>query len=179
MVRNVINPFHSEGVDCLRPKSRRPKTVQPIFNPERTERLRAIVHQSPRTFGKSTAAGAATVKYIKDCLFYGPSAGGRLNDLAIQAGGKTLNHLMRDKPANMSVIEFSKRTLDSAASAGTRVYFDLSYAKDWQGMLRGTGPFADYITAQELRYIAANWERFRNIVTFISEGQEIAAPWLK
>jgi transposase len=55
MVRNVINAFHSEGLDCLRPKSRRPKTVQPIFNQERSERLRAILHQSPRTFDKPTS----------------------------------------------------------------------------------------------------------------------------
>lgn len=54
MVRNVINAFHSEGLECLRPKSRRPKTVQPIFDQERAERLRAILHQSPRTFGKPT-----------------------------------------------------------------------------------------------------------------------------
>ena len=55
MVRNVINAFHSEGLDCLRPKSRRPKTVQPIFDQQRAERLRAILHQSPRTFGKPTS----------------------------------------------------------------------------------------------------------------------------
>lgn len=55
MVRNVINAFHSEGLDCLQPKSRRPKTVQPIFDQQRAERLRAILHQSPRTFGKPTS----------------------------------------------------------------------------------------------------------------------------
>src|SRR5512146_147201 len=55
MVSNVINAFHSEGLECLRPKSRRPKTVQPIFDQERAERLRAILHQSPRTFGKPTS----------------------------------------------------------------------------------------------------------------------------
>ena len=55
MVRNVINAFHSEGLDCLQPKSRRPKTVQPIFDLEKAERLRAILHQSPRTFGKPTS----------------------------------------------------------------------------------------------------------------------------
>jgi len=55
MVRNVISAFHSEGLDCLRPKSRRPKTVQPIFDPHKAEQLRAILHQSPRTFGKPTS----------------------------------------------------------------------------------------------------------------------------
>jgi transposase len=55
MVRNVISAFHSEGLDCLKPKSRRPKTVQPIFDPKKAERLQAILHQSPRTFGKPTS----------------------------------------------------------------------------------------------------------------------------
>jgi transposase len=55
MVRNVISAFHSEGMGCLKAKSRRPKTVQPIFDAEKAERLRAILHQSPRTFGKPTS----------------------------------------------------------------------------------------------------------------------------
>lgn len=55
MVRNVINAFHAERLDCLRPKSRRPKSVQPIFDQQRSEQLRAILHQSPRTFNKPTS----------------------------------------------------------------------------------------------------------------------------
>jgi transposase len=55
MVRNVISAFHSEGLDCLRSKSRRPKTVQPIFDQEKAERLRAMLHHSPRAFGKPTS----------------------------------------------------------------------------------------------------------------------------
>lgn len=54
-VRNVINAFHSQGVNCLKAGSRRPKTVQPIFNQEKAEALRAILHQTPRAFGKSTS----------------------------------------------------------------------------------------------------------------------------
>jgi transposase len=54
-VRNVISAFHSQGLDCLRPGSRRPKTVQPIFDQEKAEVLRAILHQTPRAFGKSTS----------------------------------------------------------------------------------------------------------------------------
>lgn len=54
-VRNVINAFQSEGLDCLKAGSRRPKTVQPIFNKEKAEALRAILHQTPRAFGKSTS----------------------------------------------------------------------------------------------------------------------------
>jgi transposase len=54
-VRNVINAFHSEGLDCLKAGSRRPKTVQPIFNQDKAQALRAILHQSPRAFGKSSS----------------------------------------------------------------------------------------------------------------------------
>lgn len=54
-VRNVINAFHSEGLDCLKSQSRRPKTVQPIFDQDKAEALRAILYQSPRTFGKPTS----------------------------------------------------------------------------------------------------------------------------
>ena len=34
--------------------SRRPKTVQPIFAGERAEELRALLHRSPREFGKES-----------------------------------------------------------------------------------------------------------------------------
>ncbi|MBF6611585.1 MAG: helix-turn-helix domain-containing protein [Chloroflexi bacterium] len=54
-VRNAINDFHTEGLDCLKPGSSRPKTVQPIFDPAKAEQLRAILHQSPRTFDKPTS----------------------------------------------------------------------------------------------------------------------------
>jgi len=60
-VRNVINAFNSQGLDCLKPQSRRPKTVQPIFDQYRLERLRAILHQSPRTFDKSTSVWTLTL----------------------------------------------------------------------------------------------------------------------
>jgi transposase len=54
-VRNTINAFHSKGLACLTPESRRPKTVQPIFTEEKAEALRAILHQNPRAFGKPTS----------------------------------------------------------------------------------------------------------------------------
>jgi transposase len=54
-VRNVISTFNSEGLSCLKPQSRRPKTVQPIFDQHKAEALRAILHQTPRAFGKSTS----------------------------------------------------------------------------------------------------------------------------
>jgi transposase len=52
-VRNAIHAFEQKGLACLKPESSRPKTVQAQFNPARCEALRALLHQSPRTFGKA------------------------------------------------------------------------------------------------------------------------------
>ena len=54
-VRNVIHSFnaHSLAVFCRR--SSRPLTAQPIFDAPKRERLRALLHRSPRTFGKPTS----------------------------------------------------------------------------------------------------------------------------
>jgi transposase len=52
-VRNVIRAFEAEGVSCLEQKSSRPKTVKPELDEAKYEKLRALLHQSPRTFGKT------------------------------------------------------------------------------------------------------------------------------
>lgn len=52
-VRNVLRAFHATGLDCLTPKSNRPQSVQPILSDQNLERLRPLLHQSPRTFGKN------------------------------------------------------------------------------------------------------------------------------
>jgi transposase len=54
-VRNAIVAFNERGVSSLQMGSRRPKTAQAIFDVERTERLRALLHRSPREFGKDTS----------------------------------------------------------------------------------------------------------------------------
>lgn len=51
-VRNTLHAFAREGMDCLAAKSCRPKTVQPVLTEEKRERMQAILHQNPRTFGK-------------------------------------------------------------------------------------------------------------------------------
>jgi hypothetical protein len=53
-VRNVIQAFNARGADSLRPRSRRAHTIHRAFEAEQAERLRALLHQSPRTFGKPT-----------------------------------------------------------------------------------------------------------------------------
>jgi len=51
-VRNVIRDFHSNGLVSLDEKSRRPKTVKPVLDSAKCEKLRALLHSSPRQFGK-------------------------------------------------------------------------------------------------------------------------------
>jgi transposase len=52
-VRNVLRAFATEGLGCLEQKSSRPKTVQPELDEGKREQVRALLHQSPRHFGKA------------------------------------------------------------------------------------------------------------------------------
>jgi transposase len=54
-VRNAIAAFEAEGPACLRPKSHRPVSVRPALDGPAAERLRALLHRSPRDFGKPTS----------------------------------------------------------------------------------------------------------------------------
>jgi transposase len=52
-VRNVIRAFATEGLDCLEQKSSRPKTTKPELDEAKCEQIRALLHYSPRQFGKA------------------------------------------------------------------------------------------------------------------------------
>ena len=54
-VRNTIHAFEQKGLGCLKQESSRPKTVQAQFDQAKSEALRALLHQSPRTFVKMTS----------------------------------------------------------------------------------------------------------------------------
>ena len=54
-VRNAIRAFGAEGIDCLREKSHRPGSVRPELDDDACQRLRALLHRSPRDFGKATS----------------------------------------------------------------------------------------------------------------------------
>ena len=54
-VRNVIHAFHQRGLTVLQPLSSRPHTTAAIFDAGACEALRALLHQSPRTFGQPTS----------------------------------------------------------------------------------------------------------------------------
>jgi transposase len=54
-VRNAIHAFNERGPGALRPGSSRPHTIHTAFDEVGAERLRALLHESPRAFGKPTS----------------------------------------------------------------------------------------------------------------------------
>jgi len=54
-VRNAIHDFQKRGLAALQPKSSRPHTTPAVLTDRDREQLRALLHQSPRTFGKHTS----------------------------------------------------------------------------------------------------------------------------
>jgi transposase len=54
-VREAIHAFHQEGLDCLRPKSKRPKSAQKQLSAAALPQLQEWLHQSPRSFGLPTS----------------------------------------------------------------------------------------------------------------------------
>ena len=54
-VRNAIHAFNRAGMDALTEGSSRPQRIATAFDVAATERLRAMLHQSPRVFGKPTS----------------------------------------------------------------------------------------------------------------------------
>lgn len=54
-VRDVIHAYNRRGLAVLRPGSHHPGVVVSAFDTPRAEALRALLHQSPRTFGQDTS----------------------------------------------------------------------------------------------------------------------------
>jgi len=54
-VRGVIWAFEEHGVEVLKAKSRRPKEVHAAFSPDQGEKLKDLLHHSPREYGKTTS----------------------------------------------------------------------------------------------------------------------------
>ncbi len=54
-VRDAIRAFHDRGRAALARRSSRPKTTAPAFDAARAERLRDLLHHSPRDFGQDTS----------------------------------------------------------------------------------------------------------------------------
>jgi transposase len=54
-VRNALQAFNATGLAALSARPRRPRTDAAAFAPAQAEQLRALLHQSPRTFGCPTS----------------------------------------------------------------------------------------------------------------------------
>jgi transposase len=52
-VRNAIRAFNTDGLAALTAGSSRPKSAAPALDSAKLERLRAILHPSPRAFGQA------------------------------------------------------------------------------------------------------------------------------
>ena len=74
-VRNVLRAFERRGLAGVAMQSRRPHTAAKLFDAQRSQRLKALLHQSPRQFGQArstwTLALAAEV-----CAEHGITAEG-------------------------------------------------------------------------------------------------------
>ncbi len=69
-VRNAIRAFAAEGIDCLREKSHRPKSVRPELDDDACQRLRALLHRSPRDFGKPTSLWTLALAAGNSCMAF-------------------------------------------------------------------------------------------------------------
>jgi transposase len=54
-VRNAIHAFAAAGAAALAPGSKRPRTLHAAFDAATAERLRDLLHRSPRDFGHRTS----------------------------------------------------------------------------------------------------------------------------
>src|SRR5215216_1427684 len=52
-VRTVLQGFETRGLAVVALQSRRPHTAAKLFDAERSQGLKALLHQSPRKFGKA------------------------------------------------------------------------------------------------------------------------------
>ncbi len=68
-VRNAIHAFNEKGLEALQVGSSVPHRIERAFDDQQAQRLRAVLHQSPRVFGKPTSVWtlelAAEVSYAE------------------------------------------------------------------------------------------------------------------
>ena len=82
-VRDVIRAFNERGLGVLQRGSTRPHHTQAAFAATQTERLREILHQSPRTFGKPTSVW--TLELAAEVSFDQGLTPSRVSDETIRA----------------------------------------------------------------------------------------------
>ena len=82
-VRDVIRAFKERGLEVLQRGSTRPHRTQAAFGASQTERLREILHQSPRNFGKPTSLW--TLELAAEVSFEQGLTASRVSDETVRA----------------------------------------------------------------------------------------------
>jgi transposase len=82
-VRDVIRAFNERGVGVLQRGSTRPHRTQAAFGAGQLERLREILHQSPRNFGKPTSVW--TLELAAEVSFEQGLTASRVSDETVRA----------------------------------------------------------------------------------------------
>lgn len=82
--RNAVKRFNEGGLEkALAQGSRRPRTLHSAFPGERAERLRELLHRSPREFGKPT--GVWTLEIAAEVSFEEGITEGRVTGETVRA----------------------------------------------------------------------------------------------
>jgi transposase len=88
-VRNVLKRFEQEGLDaCLTRRSSRAHTIHAKVDAVGCEQLRALLHQSPRTFGKPTSLW--TLELVAEVSFAEGITAERVSDETIRQAMRRL-----------------------------------------------------------------------------------------
>jgi hypothetical protein len=66
-VHAVLDAFEARGLDSLQRRSSRPHTIHAAFPGPQAESLKALLHQSPRTFGQATSLGTLELAADVSC----------------------------------------------------------------------------------------------------------------
>jgi transposase len=82
-VRNVIQAFNERGIEVLKRVSSRPHHTQVAFSPAQAERLRELLHHSPRDFDKPTSLW--TLELAAEVSFEQGVAAAQVSDETIRA----------------------------------------------------------------------------------------------
>ena len=87
-VRNAIHAFDAQGVTALEQQSSRPVHTQAAFSAEKAEELKALLHRSPREYGKATSLW--TLELAAEVSFAEGLISNRVSDETIRATLKRL-----------------------------------------------------------------------------------------
>jgi transposase len=82
-VRNALRAFDRQGVAALTAGSSRPHTVHAAFDAAGAERLRAVLHRSPREFGHPTSVW--TLELAAEVAFAEGLTATRVSDETVRA----------------------------------------------------------------------------------------------